>query len=117
MRLIVLLVLALPGASAAPLLVAVVPDLPGSAAGDDGFAVASAEAAELAGWSVGDGESSWTFPPGARLEPGVPLWVMGNLTAWQAHGGAASALDAGATRLHLGNDGDDVALRDPAGAV
>lgn len=111
-----LLLLAAPTVAAAPLLVTVVPDLPGSASGDDGFAVGAVEAADLTGWSVDDGEGTWTFPAGTRLEPGVPLWVAGDLAAWKAHDGTMPALDAGPSRLRLGNDGDDLTLRDPGGA-
>lgn len=114
---LVLLVALLPSASAVPLLVGVVPDLPGSATGDDAFAVGSATATDLTGWSITDGESVWTFPPGTVLQPGQPLWVAGNLTAWQAHDGASPAIDAGGNRLRLGNEGDDLTLRDAAGAV
>lgn len=112
---LLLALLGLPGAAAAPLLVAVVPDLPGSAAGDDGFAVASSEAVDLGGWTVGDGESAWAFPAGTVLSPGVPLWVVGNATAWAAHDGPGPVLAAGAGAVRLANDGDQLALRDPAG--
>ena len=106
------------GVSASPLLVAVVPDLPGSAAGDEGFAVACAGPADcaLAGHSVTDGESSWTFPQGTTVAAGTSLWVVGNLTHWQAHDGPGPTLSA--TGLpRLGNEGDGLALLSPGGAV
>jgi cardiolipin synthase A/B len=110
-----LLLLALPLASASPLLVAVVPDLPGTAAGDEGFAVASTGQADLTGWTVGDGETEWAFPPGTLLQPGVPLWVVGNATAWAAHDGRAALAASGLVRL--GNEGDQLELRRPDGTL
>jgi cardiolipin synthase A/B len=115
MRAFLLAFLLVPGAAAAPLLVAVVPDLPGSAVGDEGFAVGSTEAFDLTGWSVTDGEGTWSFPAGTRLAAGVPLWVVGNVAAWQAHDGPSPWLDAGPSSLRLANAGDDLALLDPTG--
>ena len=66
-----LLVVLAPVTTAAPLLVAVVPDLPGSSSGDDGFAVGCAQACDLTGWQATDGESTWGFPAGTTLE-----WVI-----------------------------------------
>src|SRR5690349_14600212 len=105
MRVLLLVLLALPGVAAAPLLVAVVPDLPGSSAGDEGFALGSGDALDLGGWSVSDGESSWVVPAGTRLEPGVPLWVVGDLAAWAQYDGPP-AIEAGSDALRLGNGGD-----------
>lgn len=115
MRALLLVLLALPGAAADPLLVAVVPDLPGSASADDAFAVASQGAADLSGWRVTDGESTWTFPNGTTLSPGIALWVVGNATAWSTHDGTSPFLAAGSTALRLANDGDQLTLLDPSG--
>lgn len=114
---LVLVALLAPMAGAAPILVAVVPDLPGASAGDEAFAVGSTVAADLSGWTVGDGESTWAFPAGTRLEPGVPLWVVGNATAWAAHDGPLPFVAAGTEALRLGNDGDDLVLIAPDGTV
>ncbi|MFA5945011.1 MAG: hypothetical protein WC876_11175, partial [Candidatus Thermoplasmatota archaeon] len=83
MRTALVLLLAFPGVSAAgPLLVAVLPDLPGPGPGDEGFAVGCIEACDLTGSSVSDGESSWTFPSGISLVSGEVLWIAGNRTTW-----------------------------------
>ncbi len=99
---------------------AVVPDLPGSAADDEGFAVWSDAAVDLAGYTVDDGEGVWTFPVGTSLEAGQTLWVTGNLSAWTAKQGPSPTLPlaAGAMqgRLQLGNDADSLTLRDASGA-
>lgn len=115
MRALLLLLLAVPWAQASPILVAVVPDLPGSATGDEGFAVGSTQATDLTGWTVGDGESTWAFPQGTRLQPDVPLWIVGNATAWAAHDGPVALEATGA--LRLGNDRDQLELRRPDGSV
>src|SRR5687768_17691903 len=94
MRTALLVLLALPGVAGAPVLVAVVPDLPGSAAGDEGFAVGCAQACDLAGFSVTDGEDAWAFPAGVTVEAGRTLWVVGNRTHWEAHGGPGPVLEA-----------------------
>lgn len=115
--LVLVLLLALPGASAAgPLLVAVVPDLPGSAAGDEGFAIGCVEACDLTGFTVSDGESSWPFPAGATIPAGSSLWIIGNRTVWEAHDGPTPFLVAqGLPRL--GNAEDGLVLFDPDGAL
>lgn len=115
MRAALLVLLLVPGAAATPLLTAVVPDLPGGSAGDDGFAVGCPEACDLSGWSVTDGEGTWSFPAGTTLPAGGQLWVVGNLTRWSELEGATPAIDAGSSALRLGNDRDDLRLLDPAG--
>jgi cardiolipin synthase len=116
MRTALVLLLMLPAVAQAaavdaggPLLVAVVPDLPGPGPGDEGFAVGCREACHLAGVTVTDGESAWAFPPGASLAAGGLLWVVANGTAWEAHDGPAPFLMA-ADLPRLANDGDDLAL-------
>ena len=109
MRTAVLVLLALPGVAAGPLLVAVVPDLPGPGPGDEGFAVGCAEACTLTGTRVSDGESEWTFPPGVSVPAGGTLWVVANRTAWEAHDGPTPLLVA-ADLPRLANDGDDLRL-------
>ncbi|MHB1262247.1 MAG: phospholipase D-like domain-containing protein [Thermoplasmatota archaeon] len=116
MRIALALLLALPGAAGAPLLVAVVPDLPGSAPGDEGFAVACAEACTLGGLSVTDGESEWLFPQGSSIGAGGVLWVVGNRTHWTAHGGPSPVLES-ASLPRLGNDGDQISLLSADGSV
>lgn len=106
----------IPCAEATPLLVAVVPDLPGSASFDEGFAVGSRIQADLAGWSVRDAQGTYTFPAGTALQPGGLIWVTGNQQAWALHDGPP-ALDGSASGIRLANDGDLLQLRDPAGTV
>lgn len=112
-------VLAIPGlvdVAGAQLIVAVVPDLPGTVVGDEGFAVGCPIACDLTDYSVSDGESEWTFPAGVTLPAGGVLWVVGNRTHWDAHGGPHPVLAV--TGLpRLGNDGDDLTLIRPDGAV
>jgi hypothetical protein len=115
-RAALLALLLVPGAAAAPLLAAVVPDLPGASAGDDGFAVGCAPACDLTGWSVGDGEGTWAFPPGTAVADGGQLWVVGNGTRWRELGGPMPFIEA-SPALRLGNEGDDLTLVDPAGAA
>lgn len=114
------LMVAAPAAMAAPLLVAVVPDLPGSTSGDEGFGVGCAGPATciLDGHTVGDGESTWTFPAGTTLAAGATLWVVGNATRWaEADGPTPFLVAAGGNRnvVRLGNEKDELSLRDPAG--
>ncbi|HJQ92920.1 MAG TPA: hypothetical protein VJ874_01395 [Candidatus Thermoplasmatota archaeon] len=118
MRVALALLLALPAVGASPLLVAVVLDLPGSATGDEGFAVGCPDAGgcDLTGHSVTDGESSWAFAAGTQLPAGGRLWIVGNLTHWQAHDGPSPAL-AAASLPRLGNEGDGLALLGPGGAT
>ncbi|HUR26103.1 MAG TPA: phospholipase D-like domain-containing protein [Candidatus Thermoplasmatota archaeon] len=116
------LIVAVPGVAASPLLVAVVPDLPGSSQGDEGFAIGCQDLArrgadcDLTGHSVTDGESSWTFAPGTTVPASATLWLVGNLTVWKAHDGPGPAMAAiGLPRL--GNDGDELTLAAPGGTV
>lgn len=116
-----LLLLALASAAsvgATPLIVAVVPDLPGSAAGDEGFAIGcrGKDPCDLTGHSMTDGESSWTFATGTTVPGGGRLWIVGNLTHWGAHDGPGPVL-AAAGLPRLGNDGDSLALLGPGGAA
>lgn len=113
--LVLLAILAVPVGAAGPLLVGIVADVPGGAAGGDAFAVGSDVAADLGGFTVTDGEDTWTFPPYALPASGV-VWAVGNLTDWAAHQGPQPAVEMSGG-LRLGNDGDDLALRDPDGAV
>lgn len=116
MRTAILVLLALPCVAGTPLLVAVVPDLPGSSAGDEGFAVGCVGGCDLAGFSVTDGESSWGFPVGTVVPAQGILWVTGNRTAWDAHDGPGPVLEA-AGLPRLGNEGDDLSLVGPEGVV
>jgi cardiolipin synthase len=103
-------------ASAGPLLVAVVPDLPGPGPGDEGFAVACAQACTLGGMKVSDGESDWMFPPGVSLPAGGTLWVVANRSMWEAYDGPTPILVA-ADLPRLANDGDDLLLLAADGTV
>ena len=116
MRTALALLLVFPIGAASPLLVAVVPDLPGPGPGDEGFAIGCVEACDLTGYSVTDGESSWTFPPGLLLAAGESMWVVGNRTPWEAHDGP-TPLFAASNLPRLGNDGDNLALIGPDGAI
>ncbi len=106
-----LALLMLPSVAAAPLLVSVVPDLPGSGPGDEAIAIWG-DGTDLTGWSLSDGEDSWPLPSG-------PLtgkhWFVGNATLW-AHFDGPSPTQSGLS-LRLGNDGDDVRLVDPSGTI
>ncbi len=106
-----LLLLLFPSVAGAPLLLAVVPDLPGAGPGDEAVALWG-DGTDLAGWSLSDGEDSWPLPQGSLSGPG---WFVGNSEIWSSFGGAAPA--ASGLSLRLGNDGDDVRLVDPLGAV
>jgi cardiolipin synthase A/B len=109
---LLVVVLALPaaaGAAGTPLLVAVVPDLPGSSDGDEGFALGCNVACDLTGLVVTDGETSWPIPPGAHLDAGASLWFVGNRTVWDLHNGPGPAVEA--TGLpRLANAGDDLSI-------
>lgn len=108
-----------PAASAAPLLVGVAPDLPGSWPGDEGFAVGSDAGFDLTGYKVTDGEGTWAFSPGTHVDAGGTIWVVGNLETWSRFQGPqpAIALSSGAMSgsFQLGNDGDGIRLLDPTG--
>jgi hypothetical protein len=116
MRTAFVLLLALPAVGASPLLVAVVPDLPDSSAGDEGFAVGCLDACSLAGLSVTDGETVWTFPAGATVPAHGTLWIVGNRTTWDAHDGPGPVLEASGLP-RLGNEGDQLSLLDAGGLV
>lgn len=95
----------------------VVPDLPGSAVGGEGFAIGAGQANDLSGHQVTDGEGTWTFPL-YQLDAGGTVWVVGNLTDWRAHQGPEPAIQLPpGTGLVLGNDGDDLRLLAPDGTV
>lgn len=108
-----LLLLLVPTVAGQPLLVGVVPDLPGPAAGGEGFAVGAGADVDLAGYRVTDGERTWTFPAYA-LRAGQVVWVVGNASDWQAHDGPGPLLVMDPP-LQLGNDGDDLHLLAPDG--
>ncbi len=106
-------------AAGQPWLAAVVPDLPGAAAGDEGFEVASGpDGMDLSGFSVTDGEGAFPLPS-LVLGPGERAWFTGNASAWTAHQGPPAAPWEGKTtgRFQLGNDGDGLQLLDSAGRV
>jgi hypothetical protein len=90
-------------------LAAVVPD-------PDGFAVrcGAEDGCDLSGWSVTDGEGTWAFPPGTSLGPGDQSWAVGDPARWARFDGPAPTIGMS---LRLGNDGDGLALLDPAGQV
>jgi hypothetical protein len=115
------LLLALPAVGAHPLLVGVVPDLPGAGPGDEGFAVGSAVPVELAGLKVTDGEGTWAFPDGVWLPANGTIWVVGSLGAWSRFQGPQPAFGLaqgeGAGELALGNGGDGLRLLDATGAT
>jgi len=115
-RWLLVLLLALPTAAAGPLLVGVAPQLPGAGAGD-AFAVGCAQACDLAGWTVGDGERMWAFPAGTALPAGGTLWVVANATRWAEVGGFRPFAAAGAKPLRLADAGDSLELRRPDGSV
>jgi hypothetical protein len=110
-----LALLALPVAAAAPLLVAVVPDLPSPGSRDEGFAIGCPEACVLDGWRVTDDEGTWTAPPGTTLSAGGVLWATGDAAAWAAHGGP-DALVWDDRRLALSNGGETLRLLEPQGS-
>lgn len=98
------------------MIVAVAPDLPGSSAGDEGFAVGLDADEPLGGWSVSDGHGIFAFPVGTAVVAGHALWTVGNETAWQAFSGPAAPL-SWRDSLHLGNAAGNLRLSDPAGRV
>lgn len=103
-----LVLLLIPSVVAQPLLVGVAPDVPDGEA----IAVASDMPWDMTGWRLTDGEEDWQFPDGFVLE-GPQWFVAGN--GWQERGGPVG--DRVAWGIRLGNDGDDVRLIDPTGAV
>lgn len=104
----------LPLAAAQPLLVGLVPDVPGTNAGGDAIAISTRSSIDLVGHVLTDGEDAWTFPAWP-LATGEVLWVVGNATAWQEHDGPAPWIVMDPP-LRLGDGGDDVHLLDPAGS-
>lgn len=111
------LLMVLPAGVGGQLLVGVVPDLPGSAVGGEGFAVGAGQAIDLSGYQVTDGEGTYTFPD-SQLDAGATVWVVGNLTNWRAHQGPEPAIQLPkGTGLVLSNDGDDLRLLAPDGTV
>lgn len=74
---------------------------------------------DLVGWSVSDGEGSWTFVEGARIGAGEAIFIGTNLTFMELVHPGALLLDASADmarkgRLALADDGDEVLLLDGA---
>lgn len=115
-RLAWLLVLVLvPSVAAQALLVGLVPDVPGTGPGHDAVAIGARNDTHLAGLRLSDGEDSWPLPD-VLLPAGATLWIVGNASAWQAHGGAEPFVVM-QPPLRLADDGDDVALLDAGGAV
>ena len=112
---LLLLLGVLPAASAAPLIVGVVPDVPGDAAGSEGIAIGAREAVDLAGYVLADGEDEWALPA-HQLAAGEVVWIVGNATDWAAHQGPGPVL-AVPLGIRLGNDGDDPRLVAPDGTV
>lgn len=107
-------------ASADPILVGVVPDLPGPGPGDEAVAIADSEgtALDLSGLVLDDGEGAWPIPDGAVLAAGQTAWFTGNASAWAAHDAPApEAVWPGDPRFRLANDGDGLMLRDADGRV
>lgn len=113
MRRLLLFLVVLPAASGSPLIVAVVPDLPGPGPNDEAVAVAAPDGADLSGYALGDGEGSWRFPPGSFLAPGEVGWVVGNITLWQRSGGPPARWNwhDATDPPRLANSGDDLVLR------
>ncbi|MES2153586.1 MAG: phospholipase D-like domain-containing protein [bacterium] len=117
MRWLVAFLLVVPGASAHPMLVAVVPDLPGTGPGDEGFAVGSNDGGDLSGWSVTDGKGLFAFPAGSVVGSGEMVWVVANRTAWSAFDGPPAQFVWTDSRLQLANGGDALRLVDLRGTV
>lgn len=99
--------------AAAPLIVALVADLPGTNDGEEGIAVASRGMFDLSGHVLDDGEDAFVFPPGTMMQANATFWTVANASTWERFDGPAPNL-AGLT-LRLGNGGDDVCLSTPAG--
>lgn len=118
MRLLWLL-LAVPGASASPLLFAVAPDLPGPGPGDEGLAIYGDVGFDLGGWMLSDGEGALTIPAGTRVGPDGVVWLTGNQASWSAHGGAPALDWTGFSDgdFALANSGDGVQLLRPDGSI
>lgn len=100
----------------AQLLVGVVPDLPGSLPGDEGFAVGCVLACDLSGYRVSDGEGEWTIPSGTHLEAGKAAWFVGDTATWATFQGPAPA-GAYVAGPRLANDGDELLLQSADGQV
>jgi hypothetical protein len=115
-RVLLGLLLLIPAVAGQPFLAGVAPDLPGSGPGDEGFAVGTGPAADLAGLRVTDGESWWAFPAGTRLAANGTLWVVGDLALWRSFQGPEPAI-AMRPALALGNGGDRLRLVDATGAT
>ncbi|MFB8354364.1 lamin tail domain-containing protein [Streptomyces niveus] len=72
-------------------------------------------AISIAGWTVRDGSAvRHTFAVGTTLQPGKAITLFG---AASAIPGGIAAVAAGTGDLNLSNSGDQVILRDPAGAT
>lgn len=113
--LVLLLLVAFPTAAAAPMLVAVVADLPSAGSLDEGFAIGCPEACTLDGWRVTDDEGMWIAPPGTTLPAGGTLWVTGDAEAWSDFGGPP-AMQWQDRMLALSNGGETLRLLEPLGA-
>ncbi|MCU0861513.1 MAG: phospholipase D-like domain-containing protein [Methanomassiliicoccales archaeon] len=84
------------------------------------FANQGAQAIELRGWAISDGEGTWTFDIDLALEPGGEAFVCSNLTFARALRPKAQSIDPSSDlerkgRLALADEGDEVILLDPCG--
>lgn len=116
-------VASLPGGAAEELrILGFASDLPGSS-GDDAVAVGNRGSlpTTLDGVRLGDGEGTWTFPPGVTLPPGRFVVVAGDAEAYHAAAlawpdfaatpmGDARPLGAASGQLQLNREGDQVQL-------
>ena len=113
---------ALAGASAAPaptiLIDSVLYD--GYALDDADEAVrlvnAGATTVDLSGWRLGDGASEATLPGGAALAPGAALWLARDAATFRFQFGHDADLQLSPWPGYS-NSGDEVVLRDAAGAT
>ncbi|MHC4780285.1 MAG: phospholipase D-like domain-containing protein [Planctomycetota bacterium] len=72
--------------------------------------------ADLSGWTLDDGEGTWTLPTGTRAGPGEGLWMGINDSAFQILWGRSLDIVVARTgNFCLADRGDELVLRDPAG--
>lgn len=128
--LLLALLVAAAAASASPLLQEAYPDpwTPGEPEEYVVVANPGPAAANLSGWVLSDGEGNLTLPPGTALPPGALLAVARNATAYRAAALAWPDFEFGNStpevpdaasggNFRLSNEGDEVLLRSPDGAV
>ncbi|NIP34373.1 MAG: hypothetical protein GWN18_05495, partial [Thermoplasmata archaeon] len=73
---------------------------------------------DLSGWTLGDGEGTWTLPPGSMLAPGERVTVGVNNSAFQLLWGRSLDLVAARARSFcLADRGDSLVLQDEGGRV